>query len=261
LQKTRHLRHGLLSEKQQVAVRNTLAQMAAHGMSISSGAIQETVRFRAEFSCELLQVRFDAFVEGAELNSLRIDHEVGAAILEDVELARSYLVSNAKSSLPGDLLAPQRRLLAPEVLDSLITERLESATGNLMAKFRLQIEREILKSQRTEGGKQPSVTNIYHLTGNNPRVNVNSVDNSTNVTTLSADEVFSELRKQLDAGIVQEDLRAEVLASLEELQGAQNAPGFARRYTEFVSVAADHMELIAPFIPALTEMLRKVIGG
>lgn len=92
-------------------------------------------------------------------------------------------------------------------------------------------------------------------------MNVNSVDNSTNVTTLSADEVFSELRKQLDAGISQENIRTEVLASLAELQSAQNAPGFARRYTEFISVAADHMELIAPFIPALTEMLRKVIGG
>lgn len=159
---------GPLSEKQQTAVRDNLAKMAASGMSISSGAIQETIRFRAEYSCELLQVRFDAFVEGAELNGLRMDHEVGAAILEDVELARSYLVSNAENSLPGDLLSPQRRLLAPEVLDSLITERLESATGNLMTKFRLQIEREILKSQRAEGGKQPSVTNIYDLQGTTP---------------------------------------------------------------------------------------------
>jgi hypothetical protein len=42
-------------------------------------------------------------------------------------------------------------------------------------------------------------------------------------------------------------------------QKRRRVPGRSRRYTEFIDAAANHMQVLSPFIPAL-EMLRKALG-
>jgi hypothetical protein len=44
-----------------------------------------------------------------------------------------------------------------------------------------------------------------------------------------------------------------------ELQASHGKPSFAQRYTDFMAAAANHIKVIAPFIPALTEMLHHVL--
>jgi hypothetical protein len=45
------------------------------------------------------------------------------------------------------------------------------------------------------------------------------------------------------------------------LEKAQGTKLFAERYTDFISAAANHMTIIAPFIPALSELLKKALGS
>jgi hypothetical protein len=45
------------------------------------------------------------------------------------------------------------------------------------------------------------------------------------------------------------------------LEAAQNQPSFLQRYTEFISFASNHVTVIAPFMPALAELLRKIAGS
>ncbi len=105
---------------------------------------------------------------------------------------------------------------------------------------------------------QSNVTNVsYHLHGHGSRVNVNSSDHSTNEISISGDQVFVKLREQIQNGIPEPD-RTEILARLEALQEAQNQPTFLQRYTEFISFASGHMTLIAPFMPALAQLLMKI---
>jgi hypothetical protein len=40
-----------------------------------------------------------------------------------------------------------------------------------------------------------------------------------------------------------------------ELEQETGRQGFARKYAEFMALAADHMEVLGPFIPALTQLL------
>jgi hypothetical protein len=49
------------------------------------------------------------------------------------------------------------------------------------------------------------------------------------------------------------------LEKLKALEKDQNSPSFSKRYTEFMAVAANHIQVICPFIPALTEMLHKIL--
>ena len=47
---------------------------------------------------------------------------------------------------------------------------------------------------------------------------------------------------------------AEIAAILKKLEEETGTPGFSERYANFVVVAANHMETLAPFIPALTQL-------
>jgi hypothetical protein len=55
------------------------------------------------------------------------------------------------------------------------------------------------------------------------------------------------------------DEKQDILERLATLEKSINSPSFRQQYTEFISAAANHMTLIAPFIPALTEILHKVL--
>jgi hypothetical protein len=49
-----------------------------------------------------------------------------------------------------------------------------------------------------------------------------------------------------------------MLDRLDALKAAEGKPTFGERYREFVASAADHMTLLAPFLPALTALLASV---
>jgi len=71
-------------------------------------------------------------------------------------------------------------------------------------------------------------------------------------------QVFQEIRRQIEEGIRIEE-RTEILSRLDALEQAQGTPSFVTRYTEFIAAAANHMTLIAPFIPALTQLLHNIL--
>jgi hypothetical protein len=98
------------------------------------------------------------------------------------------------------------------------------------------------------------VQNIYNVSGVNPRVNVNSADNSINVATVDNSIVFRDLRSAL-TGLQDEDLRARLGVLIDKLERTQGTIPFTGTYKEFLSVAANCMTIIAPFLPALSQML------
>jgi hypothetical protein len=96
---------------------------------------------------------------------------------------------------------------------------------------------------------------IYNVQGANPRVRVNSLDASVNVVTTSATSVFPQLKQVINDTVPDDDRRAELLSHVEDLERAQGTPSFLERYKAFMAVAADHLTLLSPFLPALTQML------
>lgn len=72
--------------------------------------------------------------------------------------------------------------------------------------------------------------------------------------TLGNSSVFNDLRQVLN-NVPDEGKRAKLIASVEEMEKAQQTPSFGQKYKEFISLAADHLALITPFLPALTLLL------
>jgi len=79
-----------------------------------------------------------------------------------------------------------------------------------------------------------------------------------NVVTKSTEEFFAALRERIESGVSGADQK-DILAKLTALEASHGQPSFAQRYTDFMAAAANHITVIVPFIPALTEMLHKVL--
>jgi hypothetical protein len=98
-------------------------------------------------------------------------------------------------------------------------------------------------------------TVIYNLHGANARVNIHSTDSSMNVVSVSADALFSELRKALERSVADETERRMLIKTIAELEAAEGTDGFIAKYAEFMSLAANHITVLAPFVPALSQLL------
>jgi len=98
-------------------------------------------------------------------------------------------------------------------------------------------------------------TVIYNVTGANARFNLNSVDSSTNIINQAPAELFQALLQTIRTEIKNSDEREKLLAQAKDLERETGKRGFAAKYAQFMALAANHMQVLGPFIPALTQLL------
>jgi hypothetical protein len=91
------------------------------------------------------------------------------------------------------------------------------------------------------------------VSGPNARLNVGSTDNSTNI--VGNTTVFGDLANAIANGVTDTAAREELLAAINAMQQAHGSGGFVGAYQKFMSLAADHMGVIGPFLPALAGLL------
>jgi hypothetical protein len=105
-------------------------------------------------------------------------------------------------------------------------------------------------------GAYPKGTGGYYsinVSGNNARVNIGSVDQSKNI--VSEQAVFGNLRSAIQGALTNNDERRELLACVDAMETAQGRESFIAKYQRFMDLAATHVSVIAPFLPALTKLL------
>jgi hypothetical protein len=93
-----------------------------------------------------------------------------------------------------------------------------------------------------------------HFHGPNARLNVDSIDNSTNAVTMSKDRVFVELREQAQS-IDDETDRTDILARIDALESTQGTGGFLAAYQSFMATASNHITAFGFLLPYLSQML------
>jgi hypothetical protein len=113
----------------------------------------------------------------------------------------------------------------------------------------------VRKQTRIDPLAQPGQI-VYNLIGPNARVNIQSVDSSTNLVEVEPAELFDRIRETIGKSVQDGEMLEKLQEKVTELEKAQGTTGFKARYQEFVALAANHMTLLAPFIPALSQMLR-----
>ena len=225
------------------------AQWAANGMVISGGMSKAIAEARGKHISKLVQARLDALLEGCELYGF-LDDQTAADIVKEVMNLKEKMIANSQMATEQSIDLAMG-LVSREQFGQLVRSECKISHASV----NVQIQRQSLAAAK----KELSVTNIYHVHGHNPRWNTNSTDNSVNVATISYEEVFSNLRNEIVSGVPEGDEQRDILEKLRLLEEAQNSSSFAKRYSEFISAAANHMTLIYPIIPALTEILHKTL--
>jgi hypothetical protein len=220
---------------------------------LSGYSVRETARINAERITALLQLRLDSFLEGYELHGVLLDAELIREIIDDLIEQRSSMIKQAGQVYDRDPVGKQ--LVGTEPYLQMLEQHITMSPASMHT----QIDRWRFNVKKKETD-QPAVTNVYHVYGHNPRWNTNTTDQSVNSVTLSSDEIFVTLRQKIESGVSEGGEQRSILEKLEALQRAQDSPSFTQRYTEFMSAAANHMTIIGPFIPALTEMLHKYLS-
>jgi hypothetical protein len=112
--------------------------------------------------------------------------------------------------------------------------------------------REQLHGQR----ERPHTVNIYNVQGANSRVNIQSHDQSVNISSITEVELFSGIRQAITEGVPDNSERVMILEKLSALEKSSHSGGFVSHYQAFINAVASHMTIILPFIPALTQLLR-----
>jgi hypothetical protein len=101
----------------------------------------------------------------------------------------------------------------------------------------------------------PQTQVVYNLSGPNARVNIRSTDSSTNVVNVESAALFDKLRNKMQEAIKDADALKRLSEQVDAMQAAAGTESFLGTYQKFISVAADHLTLLTPFLPALTQLL------
>lgn len=88
----------------------------------------------------------------------------------------------------------------------------------------------------------------------NGKVNINSIDSSTNIK-IDSSPIFLSLRKAIADSDIKNATKNQLLESIESMEKANGSWAFSEKYKDFIQQSANHMAIIAPFIPALTSLL------
>ncbi|MHC2241326.1 hypothetical protein [Bradyrhizobium elkanii] len=130
-----------------------------------------------------------------------------------------------------------------EVTDPTFQERFHDMPAHYQLKYRRKGT-----FKHGEGGNY-----TVHVSGNNARVNISSQDHSSNVVVQG--DVFGDVTSALKAGVQDQEQLAHLLQGVNELRSAQGKSGYLTAYQKLITLCKDHMTLIAPFLPALTNLI------
>jgi len=112
-----------------------------------------------------------------------------------------------------------------------------------------------LESSKDSREKPGTVNIIYNLHGSHSRVNIQSEDRSVNVSSISEQEVFSGIREAVTQNVSEGDERKIILEKLDALERSIHSHDFLSKYKDFINTVASHLTIVAPFLPALSQML------
>jgi hypothetical protein len=222
-------------------------QLSARGLVRSGVMLHGTCQLYAKHIDGLVLARLEGILEGHELHKVPIEEQPASSIIDEVMNLKDGLLNHATQTVSdvdrGGAFTPEQ-----------FAEHLKGECRVSRTSVTVAVERHRLKPKESSG-----MNVIYQVSGHG-RMNINSTDNSVNIINVSREEIFTKLRQEIATGVPAGEQQGEILTRLSELEAAQNSPSFALRYVDFINTAANHMTLILPFVPALTEMMRNVLG-
>jgi hypothetical protein len=105
--------------------------------------------------------------------------------------------------------------------------------------------------------EHPESVRTYPMSVNNPQFNREGTDASANDAMVTGEQFFAQLRGALINMLPDGPEKSNTLGRLDALEKAKGYT-FLRYYSSFIAGAANHMNVVYPFIPGLTSILVRV---
>jgi hypothetical protein len=221
------------------------ARRVPPGTILPQDTMEQFLKIYAKHIDNIVEARLDGLLEGYTRHGVPLTEQLGRDTLDEVMSFKNGLIRDLEKETVPDIQHITGGM-TPAVFSGMVMEKCNVSRSS--AKVKIQ-------RQRWTPKKESAPMNItYQLIGHGSRVNVNSTDNSTNVVEISEDQVFSRIRHDITAGVPAGDEKDAILRKLTDLEKARNTISFGQRYAEFMGVAANHMTVLLPFLPALTAM-------
>ena len=109
------------------------------------------------------------------------------------------------------------------------------------------------------GTRQPrprrDMLNLHISNSPQARINLHSSDESVNVSGHEPDALFKEMRECLAELLADSTDLENVLSRVSEMEQSLENGDFKTAYKRFVAATADHITILAPFLPRLAQLL------
>jgi hypothetical protein len=159
---------------------------------------------------------------------------------------KMVVVPDSKATiLAGDELRRRLPNGTEEAFEVVDPKFFEGHSGAIPAHYQVDVRRKGA-FQAGQGGNY----NV-HVSGINARVNIGSHDQSRNVAVEG--DIFGTLIAKLQSEVTDGEMLKNLVSAVEEMKQQQGKSGFAAAYQKFVSLAADHLGIITPFLPAFSK--------
>jgi len=83
----------------------------------------------------------------------------------------------------------------------------------------------------------------------------NNNSQTTNLNSQNHSQFFENIKDTLNNEIQDITERESILLKLQELEASIGSPKYLSNYQDFMSTAANHMTILAPFLPALSQLI------
>ncbi len=134
-----------------------------------------------------------------------------------------------------------------------VTDTEDVILDDVFVSFDVRVEKINIVGEPTRPA--PSLGTTFNLQGTHARVNIDSNDNSVNISNQNTENVFADMRQVIQTQIQNEQEKTKILSKLDELEKSVGKKEFTQKYKDFIGTVADHISLIVTFIPYLTKML------
>lgn len=155
----------------------------------------------------------------------------------------------------GDIILrelPNKTIERFKIIEVVFNREFQSIPAN----FELKVKKE---SSSLKDPVPRNVTNVtYNMHGKYSKINIGSEDSSIIISNKNAPIIITELRETIKNRIQPDLEREKLLAKLDEIEltlRGNDKSEYLEKYKEFIALAANHITIIAPFLPALAELL------
>lgn len=143
--------------------------------------------------------------------------------------------------------------------DTMYDTRKKEENEQTIERLKSVVQNQLKKLEEVNMEKQSLIEKIMDkssisIDGDNSRVTINSTDSSINSKIVNSENVFEELRTVIENEIENLEEKSKLLRQIDEMNTSQGTENYKTQYTNFIASAANHITIIAPFIPILTTL-------